>query len=169
MDQISYIESIKPVPVSKQQSMMRHEPLTKNELKQFRSVIGQLGWAAGQTRPDISFDCYELTSSVKHATIEGFLRTNKVISRAKSEPIVLTFKGNLCDGGSQGSYVIFLEDQNGKCSPLMWQSKKLHRVVRSTMAAETLSQVEAAEVCFWLSGMVKEVLLDSQDISSIQY
>ena len=45
MDQISYIESIKPVHVSKQQSMMRHEPLNKNELKQFRSVIGQL---AGQ-------------------------------------------------------------------------------------------------------------------------
>ena len=43
MDQISYIEYIKPVPVSKQQSMMRHEPLNKNELKQFRSVIGQLG------------------------------------------------------------------------------------------------------------------------------
>ena len=49
MDQISYIESIKPVPVSKQQSMMRHEPLNENELKQFRSVIGQLGWPAGQT------------------------------------------------------------------------------------------------------------------------
>ena len=47
MDQISYIEGIKPVPDSKQQSMMRHEPLNKNELKQFRSVIGQLGWATG--------------------------------------------------------------------------------------------------------------------------
>ena len=29
MDQISHIESIKPVPVSKQQSMMRHEPLNE--------------------------------------------------------------------------------------------------------------------------------------------
>ena len=33
------------------------------------------------------------------------------------------------------------------------------------MASETLSQVEAAETCFWLSGMLKEVLLDSQDRS----
>ena len=181
MDQISYIESIKPVPVFKQQSMMRHELLNKNELKQFRSVIGQLGWAGGQTRPDIAFDCCELSSSVKHATIEDLLRANKVLSRAKSEPVVLTFKdmrdlstakfvcfndssfGNLCDGGSQGSYVIFLEGQNGNCSPLMWQSKKLRRVVRSTMAAETLSLVEAAEACFWLSGILKEILLDSQD------
>ena len=56
MDQISYTESIKPVPVSKQQSTMRHVPLNKNELKQFRSVIGQLCWVAEQTRPDIAFD-----------------------------------------------------------------------------------------------------------------
>ena len=33
------------------------------------------------------------------------------------------------------------------------------------MAAETLSQVEAEEACFWLSSMLKEVLLDSQDRS----
>ena len=50
MDQTTYMASIKPVPVFKQQSMMRHEPLNNNELKRFRSVIGQLGWAAGQTR-----------------------------------------------------------------------------------------------------------------------
>ena len=183
MDQISYIESIKPVPVSKQQPMMRHEPLNENKLKQFTSVIGQPGWAAGQTRPDIAFDCCELSSSVKHATIEDLLRANKVLSRAKSEPVVLTFKdmgdlstakfvsfndssfGNLCDGGSQGSYIILLEGQNGNCSPLMWQSKKLRRVVRSTMATETLSQVEAAEACFWSLGILKEILFNSQDRS----
>ena len=72
--------------------MMRHKPLNKKELKQFRSIISQHGWAAGQTRPDIAFDCYELSSSVKHATIEYLLRANKVLFRAKSEPIVLTFK-----------------------------------------------------------------------------
>ena len=47
----------------------------------------------------------------------------------------------------------------------MWQSKKLRRVARSTMAAETLSQVEAAEAFFWLSGILKEILFDSQDRS----
>ena len=73
--------------------------------------------------------------------------------------------GNLCDGGSQGSYVIFLEGQNGNCSPLMWQSKKPRRVVKRTMAMETLSRVEATEACFWLAGMLKEVLLDNQDRS----
>ena len=71
---------------------MRPEPSNKNEMKQFRSVIGQLGWAAGQTRPDIAFDCCELSSSVKHATTEDLLRASKVLSRAKLEHTVLTFK-----------------------------------------------------------------------------
>ena len=73
--------------------------------------------------------------------------------------------GNLCDGGSQGGYVIFLEGQNGNCTPSMWQSKKLRRVVKSTIAAETLFQVEDSEACFWLSSMLKDVLLDRQDRS----
>ena len=73
--------------------------------------------------------------------------------------------GNLYDGGSHGGYVIFLEGQNGNCSPLMRQSKKLRRVVKNIMAAETLSQVEAVETCFWLSSMLREALLDSQDRS----
>ena len=124
-----------------------------------------------------------MSSSVKHATVQDLLRANKVLSGAKSEPIVRTFEdmgdlstakfvrfndssfGSLCDGGSQGGYVIFLEGQDGNCSPSMWKSKKLRRVVRSTMAAETLFQVETAEACFWLSGMLKEVLFDSQDRS----
>ena len=72
MGQISYNEDMKPVTVlvSKQQSMMRHEPLNKNEQKKFRSVISQLSWAAGPTRLDIAVDCCELSSSVKHATIK---------------------------------------------------------------------------------------------------
>ena len=48
----------------------------------------------------------------------------------------------------------------------MWQSKKLPRVVSSTMAAETLSPVEAPEACFWLLGIPEEILFDSQDRSS---
>ena len=40
----------------------------------------------------------------------------------------------------------------------MWKSKKLRRVVKSAMAAETLIQVEAAEACFWLANLLSEML-----------
>ena len=40
---------------------------------------------------------------------------------------------------------------------LMWQSKRLKRVVKSAMAAETLIQVEAAEAGFWISNINTEI------------
>ena len=35
--------------------------------------------------------------------------------------------------------------------------------MKSTLAAETLSQVEASETCFWLGSILSEVLYDSLD------
>ena len=52
----------------------------------------------------------------------------------------------------------YLVGENNVSSPIMWKSKKLHRVVRSAMAAETLNQVEAAEACFWLANLLNEIL-----------
>ena len=39
----------------------------------------------------------------------------------------------------------------------MWQSKRLHQVVKSTMASETLTQVKVAEAAFWAAKLYSEV------------
>ena len=44
-------------------------------------------------------------------------------------------------------------------SPIMWQSKRLQRVVKSTMAAETLIQVEAAAAGYWLSKNIRKYMV----------
>ena len=44
---------------------------------------------------------------------------------------------------------------------LMWQSRKLRRVVKSAMAAETLVQVDVAEADFWLAKLLNEIFYDS--------
>ena len=69
--------------------------------------------------------------------------------------------GNLKDGGSQGGFVIYLVGESNISSPIMWKSKKLCRVVKSAMAAETLIQVEATlarKVRFWLANLLSEIL-----------
>ena len=43
--------------------------------------------------------------------------------------------GNLPDGGTQGGYIIFLANEKGKVIPI-WNSKKIRRVVRSTLAVK---------------------------------
>ena len=65
---------------------------------------------------------------------------------------------NLPNGGSQGGLIVFLGDGNGNVLPLSWSSRWLKRVVKSTLAAETLILVEAAETSFWLTHIINEIL-----------
>ena len=48
-------------------------------------------------------------------------------------------------GGSQGDYVVFVRNGKGIRCTVFWQSKRLPRVVKSTMAAETLGLVRVHE------------------------
>ena len=47
---------------------------------------------------------------------------------------------------------------------LMWQSKRLKRVLKNAMAAETLIQVEAAEAGFWISNIITEIYNLKQNV-----
>ena len=87
------------------------------------------------------------------------MEANKVIRRIKSGQVDLKFHslgsghlsllvctdaslGNLPDGGTQGGYIIFLANEKGKAIPICWNSKKIRRVVGSTLAGETLAKAE---------------------------
>lgn len=66
---------------------------------------------------------------------------------------------NLPDGfSSAGGHIIFLLGENGKCCPLAWESKKIRRVVKSTLAAETLALVEAIDMGCFVQYLLSEIL-----------
>ena len=52
----------------------------------------------------------------------------------------------------------FPSDGNGNVLLLSWSSRRLKRVVKSTLAAGTLILVEAAETSFWLTRIINEIL-----------
>ena len=58
---------------------------------------------------------------------------------------------------------MFLSDSTGICCPVMWRSRKLRRVVKSTMASETLIQVEAAEASYWIANLLSEILYEKKE------
>ena len=68
---------------------------------------------------------------------------------------------NLGDCGSQGGFVIFLPDENGHRCPIMWKSRKVRRVVKSTLAAETLALLDAAESAVYIRRILEDIGLDS--------
>ena len=176
MDQINYINSIRNIDITNERKKQKDEKLNKEENDNLRTLVGQLGWIAGQTRPDLAFEVCQLSSILNQSKVEDVIKANKLLIKAKNENIFLRFGlpgpienfkifcyndsslGNLKDGGSQGGFIIYLVGENNASSPIMWRSKRLRRVVKSAMAAETLIQVEAAEACFWLANLFSEIL-----------
>ena len=94
---------------------------------------------------------------MKSATVEDQFRANKTIKKLKSNEVKLRFPNNgqvekaqlvsfsdaslanLKNDGSQGGGIIFIVGENGEYVSLTWNSKKIKRMVKSTIAAETLA------------------------------
>ena len=176
VSQHGYAGLLAPLRLGCGRSAAKSSELSENEKREFRALIGQLSWIATQTRPDIAFDVCELSGHCKNATIADVVRLNKIISRVIGDQFCLLFEklsavedcviecfsdasfGNLSDGGSQGGFVIFLKDKNKRRCPIFWQSRKLRRVVKSTLSAETLALVECAEAASYLGRIIMDIV-----------
>ena len=102
---------------------------------------------------------------------------NKVIRKSKSIQYKLAFPSlgsledselllftdasyaNLSDKvSSAGGYIIFLKGSNGRLCPISWASKKIKRVVKSTLAAEALALVEGLDACYFVKSILQEMI-----------
>lgn len=44
-------------------------------------MIGQMNWVATLPRPDVLFDCCELASNLKNATVVDMIAANKILKK----------------------------------------------------------------------------------------
>ena len=140
-----------------------------------RSFVGQLNWLSCISRPDISFDTCNISTKVNNMKIRDVIELNKVVKRVKNEKsqILLptldpkTIKlvlhtdasfNNLPDDGGQGGHIIFFIDFHNIFCPLVWNSSKVERVVRSTLASETLALNEGCKTALYLPQILEEIL-----------
>ena len=151
----------------------KHRNLTKEEQRVYRGVVGQLNWITSRTDPTIAYDVCILSTKLQQATVADYHYAIKVVKKAmsgktlhysdlQSPSYLLAYSdasyANLPDGGSQGGYIVFLADKLGQLSPITWTSKKLRRVCRSTITAETMAVLDTIDTCAWLASMFREVL-----------
>lgn len=177
VNQDPYIDSLSIANLPKSRSSRKHDDLNQYEVKMLRSAIGNVNWVSSQTRPDVAFDSLDLSINIKEPRVEHLLKANKIIKRLKAESYSLLFPClgdpqklnlkvysdasycNLSDGvSSGGGHIVFLCGENGLCCPISWSSTKIRRVVRSTIAAETLAMGEATDSCFYIAAILAEIL-----------
>ena len=172
VSQKKYIESLDEIRLERK--LGNEEELNKKEKRMLRGAVGQLNWIAFQTRPDMAFDACNTAVSLKNATFKDVKNANKSIRKAKTNEVKIEFKNigdlkkgeiicytdasfrNLKGESSQGGHIIFLKGSK-TFSPITWQSKKIKRIVKSTLASEALALDDAADSCFYLKTLLQEI------------
>ena len=180
LSQISYIDQISEIEIDP--ARIRHNNLDINDAEkgQLRSVCGQLLWVSTQSRPDVSYATCVASNALASGTISDLKLVNKTVKFLKSNPLTVRFSAiddisaslivvfsdasyaNLPGACSQGGHIILMVSRSGKCSPLSWQSKKIRRVCKSTLAAESWAMVEAVECADFVSKQLSETELKKE-------
>ena len=172
IDQQHYIASLNPLKIDS--SSTNDTPVTKEETKQFRAAVGKLNWLSCITCPEISFEVCWASAHMKNPTSRDVVRLNKVVRYVKELNSTIRFPrmdassieissysdasfNNLPNGGSQGGHIVFLNDRHGNSCPISWNSGRIKRVVRSTLAAETLALADSISTANYVHQLIVEV------------
>ena len=126
------------------------------------------------------FKMIELSTKFRRGVVGDLLRTTKGVKKLKQGESKINFKimfpnlggtaewklivfsdaahANLCDGiNSMRGHLVLLTGLSRRCCPFSWQTNKIKGVVRSTVAADTLSLQERLEdriyLCKLLEGL----------------
>ena len=153
ISQSSYAESLEKIIVDPNDDLKR--PLSRQEFKQYRGLVGKLTWLSEMTRPDLSYDTLDLAGYNKEATVQNLKSINKVVDKAKKVDGLVRYSriGDLSDlkilaisdGGlnrreertqSVMGKTIFLSNMDEtRVAPLLWKSKTIPTVSKSAKTA----------------------------------
>ena len=174
MDTNRYLKSLKEIDTTGLGEKSRK--LDPSEVTLLKKLSGQLNWITTQTRVDMAFDNCTLGNSINNANVQTIFLANKCVRKAIGQSVSLYFPhhfdimssriiafsdasfANLPDRGSQGAYILFICDKHGEYCTITWQSRRIRRIVNSTIAAECLAAVEAAEAAVHLKTTIKAIL-----------
>ncbi len=177
LDQTGYVEEMECTTLNPQRAAQKQDLLTPAELTVLRGLVGRLNWTVQGSRPDMAFEMVELSTKFRKGTVSDLARAIKAVRKLKEETARIFFPplgdvhcwkvvvftdaahANLCDGvSSMGAHLVLLVGEDKNCCVLAWHANKIKRVVRSTIAAETLSLQEGLETAIYLRRLIEEVL-----------
>ena len=173
MNQQKYIEKISPIQVHRHRRKEPQAPVTEVERQCLRQLCGSLQYAAVQTRPDLSAKVGILQSMIPKACIENLLEANRTLHEAKRNPVTLvivpipnsqvtfvafsdaSFETKKGTSSRQGAIIFatdghMAENKLSVICPIAWSSRKIPRVVRSTLSAEASALSGTLDRLSWI-------------------
>ena len=195
VDQFDAIESVDYMPLDRHRRSMVNAPLTPEEITSFRGLIGQLGWVARQTRPDVMVNVSMAAQSMGSPKIRDVVNLNKTVKMLKetseatwrfvahpklklNDVVVCVFAdssfANTEGLKNQCGYVVTItlsEIREGGPTPLFvleTYSGSIKRVCRSTLAAESNGFLTGCEAGEYVRALLMEFKHPTENFNTLE-
>ena len=183
LNQDEYLKNIQDVdtPARRNTSQVK-----ESERKTIRRVVGELLWVSLMTRPDLSFDVNHLSSNISTATIKDLKDAKRLVDKAKTQPVTLTFTrlgpvGKMrirtyCDASfnnqddrirsTEGRVLLLENEESNKVNMVSWKTKKISRICRSVKGAETRALENGLDESIHFARMISEIYSGKVDLKN---
>ncbi|CAK8987801.1 Retrovirus-related Pol polyprotein from transposon RE1 (Retro element 1) (AtRE1) [Includes: Protease RE1 [Durusdinium trenchii] len=158
IDMMKFVsERLHPVKMKAGRASCPKEPATEEEKEAVRAAVGR--------KSDMVQDVLDLNKAISQVkeNEDLALRIQSIPLEELSWGVVTDASyANVCKGKSQGAFAVLAMEKKvattgrGKCNLLHWRSGKLHRVVNSTLAAETQSLSRGLAELAWTATVFSE-------------
>ena len=176
INQDHFVESIIPPDLGKISSNKKSWVLDDEFQTKYRSLVSKLNILSMSARPDISFEVKVLTTKYGKASKLDLMKALKVLEKVKRKTTKITIPNmgaikdcvlvaysdaatkKIDNAFSVAGHVIFLVNKKtNAATPITWSSKKIERVVNSSLAAETLAVVKTIGVIYFIKEIMKQM------------
>ena len=181
VDQDHYIEALQVPDLKKVNMKDISETLDEQGQSSYRSAVGKIGWLCAHSRPDLSFDYIDLSSKFGKATVKDMKSVSKLTQKLKADTTAMLVPNlgsvsdweihgygdvglqTMPDGiSSCGGQVVILQNKiSNKACVISWRSRKLRRVVNSTLAGEALATTDLIGEIQYVKAVLADILGDS--------
>ena len=168
MDQVGYLQKIEPIEIPRSRRKEPDALVSEVERQHLRRLCGSIQFAAVHTRPDLAAKTGQLQSVVTRAQVKHLMEANRVLYEGKKHAVCLLIVpisekslafcsfsdasfSTAQDLSSRQGTLIFSTDaklaqnQRTVVCPIAWSSRKIPRVVTSTLSAEAMSLSSALD------------------------